>query len=109
MHKCAGIHDAMTTITNTKHKTSEQHVDLSLSWSNRDFKDLGKIQEWFEQHEPFNLSEGRLCSLSSGLTATDGDGVDCDITEEVGAKIQKKLDNVSVAEASLKEMIKFIP
>ena len=28
----------------------------------RDFKDLGKTQEWFEQHEPFNLSEGRLCS-----------------------------------------------
>ena len=34
MHKCAGIHDAMTIITNTKHKTSEQHVDLSLSRSN---------------------------------------------------------------------------
>ena len=27
MHKCAGIHDAMTPITNTKHKTSKQHVD----------------------------------------------------------------------------------
>ena len=48
------------------------------------------------------MSEGRLCSLSTGLTATDGDGVNCDITEEVGAKIQKKLDNIGVAEASLK-------
>ena len=59
-------------------------------WRNlpqRDFKDLGKIQEWFEQHEPFNLSEGRLCSLSSGLTATDGHGMNCDITEEVGDMI----------------------
>ena len=40
--------------------------------------------------------------ISSGLTATDGDGMNCDITEEVGAKIQKMLDNISVAEASLK-------
>ena len=102
MHRCAGIHDAMTTLTNTKHKTSEQHVDLSISRSNRDFKDLCKIQEWFDQHEPFNLNEGRLRSLSSGLTAAEGDGINCDSTEEVGAKIQMKLNNVSVTEASLK-------
>lgn len=60
------------------------------------------IQEWFDQHEPFNLNEERLRSLSSGLTATDGDGVNCHNTEQIGANIQKQLDNVSVAEASIK-------
>ena len=31
MHKCAGIHEAMTTMTNMKTKTSEQHVELGRS------------------------------------------------------------------------------
>ena len=53
LHKCAGVHDAMITITNLKHKTSEQHVELGISRSKRDFKDLNRIQEWFNQHEPF--------------------------------------------------------
>ena len=28
MHKCAGIHDAMTTVTKLKHRMSEQHIEL---------------------------------------------------------------------------------
>ena len=95
MHKCAGIHNAMTTITNSEHRTSEQHVDLGTSRSNRDFRDLSKIQEWFNHH--------KLRSLSSGLTATDGDGINCHNTEEVGRKIQRHLDNISVLEASIKK------
>ena len=102
MHKCAGIHDAMTSMTNAKHQTSEQHMELGTSRSNRDFADLHNVQEWFNQHEPFDLNELRLRSLSSGLTASHGDGVNCDKTEEVGAHIQKKLDNMNVVEASIK-------
>ena len=96
MHKCAGVHDAMTTITNLKHNTSDQHVELGISRSKYDFRDLCSIQEWFDQHEPFDINEPRLRSLSSGLTATDGDGISCDITEQIGAKLQERLDNVTV-------------
>ena len=102
MHRCAGVHEAMTTLTNLKHMTSEQHIELGISRSRRDFKDLSKIQEWFDQHEPFDLNEPRLRSLSSGLTAADGDGINCDRTEVVGAKIQKSLDNMTVLEASIR-------
>ena len=102
MHKCAGVHEAMTSMTNVKHKTSEQHIELGTSRSNRDFADLHNIQEWFNQHEPFDLNEPRLRSLSSGLTSSDGDDVNCHKTEEVGAHIQKKLDNMNVVEASIK-------
>ena len=66
IHKCAGVHNAMTTVTNYEHRTSEQHIDLRTSRSHRDFRDLGKIQEWFNHHKPFNLSEHKLRSLSSG-------------------------------------------
>lgn len=41
-------------------------------------------------------------SLSSGLTAADGDGVNCDKTEQVGAKIHEQLNKVSVTEATIK-------
>ena len=39
MHKCAGVHDAMTTTTSLKHNTSDQGPD---------------------QHEPFDINEPRL-------------------------------------------------
>ena len=103
MHKCARVHNAMTTITNSEHRTSEQHVDLGTSRSYRDFIDLGKIQEWFDHHEPFNVNEHKLQSLSSGLTAADGDIINCHNTEEVGRKIQKHLDNIKILEASIKK------
>ncbi len=53
-------------------------------------------------YKPFNLNQPKLCSLSSGLTDSEGDGVNCDEAEQVGAKIHKKLDNVSVVDASIK-------
>ena len=40
--------------------------------------------------------------LSSGLTASDDDSVKCYKTEEIGANIQRKHDNVCVVEATIK-------
>jgi len=102
MHKCAGIHDAITTATNLKHRTSEQHIELGASRSKRDYEDLRKIQNWFNVFEPFNQHQPQLCSLSSGLTASDEDNVNCDQTEQIGAKIHLQLDNVSIVDASIK-------
>ena len=102
LHKCAGIHDAMTRATNLQHRTSEQHMELGTSRSKRDQEDLAKIQSWFCQYEPFHHNQPKLCSLSSGLTASEDDGVNCDQTERVGAKIHKQLSNVRVTDASIK-------
>ena len=60
MHKCAAVHRSMTTLTGLNHHTSDQHIDLGTSRSNRDFRDLNSIQQWFDQHEPFDLTEHRL-------------------------------------------------
>ena len=92
MHKCAAVHDAMTTVTDLKHMTSEQHVEFGTSRNTRDYEDLIKVQDWFDQHEPFDLNEPNLHSLSSGLSAADGDDTNCDETETVGMKIHKNLD-----------------
>ena len=102
MHKCAGVHDAMTTATGLKHRTSEQHIEIGTSRSKRDYEDLKKIQEWLNQHDPFNPNQPKLFSLSSGLTAADDDNVNCDQTKQVGANIHKKLDDMNVIDASIK-------
>ena len=66
MHRCAAVHDALTTATHIKQVSSEQHIDLSTSRCNQYFSDLGKIQEWFDVHVPFDSEEWRLRYLSSG-------------------------------------------
>ena len=82
--------------------SSEQHIELGSSRSKHDYDDLTKIKKWFDEHDPFDTNDGKLRSLSSGLTACECDGVNCDDTESVGAKLQKQLHNVSMAKASIK-------
>ena len=60
MYKCAGVHDAMTTITSLKHNTCDQHVELGISRCKCDLEGLCSIQEWFDQHEPFDMNEPGL-------------------------------------------------
>ena len=43
-----------------------------------------KIQEWFDQHEPFDVKEVKLQSLSSELTTNEGDDINPDKAEELG-------------------------
>ena len=102
MHKCAAIHRSTTTLTGLNHDTSEQHVDLETFRSNYDFHDLNNIQQWLDQHEPFDLTEKRLRSLSSGLIAADDDCINCDKAEEIGARIQEQLNNLSILDASIR-------
>jgi len=88
MHRCAGIHNAMSTLTKMEHRTSEQHVDLSRSRRKRHWSDMEKIDLWFRNHDPFAADVSTLRSLSTGLTAQENDGINCDDAETVGATIQ---------------------
>ena len=89
MHKCM-MPTLHTQICSTELANS------MLNWELLDCEDVRSFQRWFDQHEPFDLDEHRLHSLSSGLTATDGGGINCDKNEEVGMKLQKQLDNISI-------------
>ena len=64
------------------------------------------VFNWVSRHNPFHASQPELRSLSSGLTALDGDGLNCGAVEEIGQYIQKTRDNVNVLECSLKRSIK---
>ena len=102
MHKCASVHDAMCTLTQLQHITSEQHVELGQSRCERDPQDCEKILHWFGDHNPFDLATSKLSSLTTGLTDRNDDDINCDRVEEVGVEIQKKLDNCCFTAASIK-------
>ena len=102
LHKFGEIEQSMRAVTNTKRESSEQHVELGRSRRQRDFEDLQKILSWFHRFDPFECTDTRLRSLSSGLVAQVGDGINCDDAEEVGYEIQKRLDNQAVDDAKVK-------
>ena len=102
MHRRAGIHEAMTTLTNMKRNASQQHVKLTLSWWQRDMEWMEKINLWLHTHNPCNLTTEALQSLSAGLTASDGDNIDCENTKNAGLQMQRILDWVYLKEVLTK-------
>ena len=81
----------MTDVTGLVHRTSDQHVELGSTRCNRDVGDFKTILKWLAQNNPFDIQRPKLTSLSSGLTASDGDGVNCDEVEEVGLLLEENL------------------
>ena len=92
----------MTYVTGLVHRTSDQHVELGSTRCNRDVGDLNTILKWLAQHNPFDIQRLELRSLSSGLTVSDGNGVNCHEVEEIGFLLQGKLYDFKYHEASTK-------
>ena len=69
-----------------------RQVSSILNFADQDasviYRTHSKIQEWFDQYEPFDVKEIKLWSLSSGLTTTEGDDINPHKAKEVGLKIQ---------------------
>ena len=99
MHRCAEIHNSMSSLTSLLHVSSEQHVELGVSRKRRDNIDLQKMISWFNYHNPFLITDPCLKSLSTGIIATEE--INCDDAETVGENIQKSLDNLTVEEAKV--------
>ena len=102
MHRCAEVRNAMVQLTHLMNTSSDQHRELATPRASRDQADVMKLVCWFSERDPFTTAECRLYSLSSGVTASEGDGINCDSAEEVGAKIQQKMDGVGFQEVVLK-------
>jgi hypothetical protein len=93
----------MTQLIGMYHVTSDQHVEVGESRTNRDECDQQKLVTRFESHDPFRGYGTGLVCLSSGLTAVDGDGIKCDQAEDVGAAIQMPMDGLPFRCCSEKE------
>jgi len=61
-----------------------QRVKMGKSCIPQNSDDVIKLVTWFHSHNPFAVGN-RLFSLSSGITASEGDGVICDTADIVGS------------------------
>src|SRR5277367_6169558 len=50
----------------------------------------------------YDVTDGRLRSITSGIVANDTDNVNCDESEDVGMRIMKKMDSRSFRDVKLK-------
>jgi len=80
-----------------------QHQELGKSRALRDNRDLLKLLDFLEPHNPFQLSHDcRLHSLTSGIVASASDNINCDEVEEVGADIMHHIDGLCFTDVRLK-------
>ena len=104
-HKCAAVRNAMESFTHLEHQIDDSSpAELGKSHIKRDVEDVNKIIDWFRSHNPFTVADARLHSLSTGIAASDSDGINCDIAEEVGAKVMEKMDNITFSEVVLRKV-----
>ena len=103
MHQCATVHNSMTTLTGLHQKTSEQHTEMGDSRVKRDMLDQNKVLAWLEARNPFHRPNNLLCSLSSGLTAGDADGITCDEAEKIGSAIHMEMNGRTFTDIVIKK------
>ena len=83
MHRCASVHNAKISIKNVLHKISEQQTELAQSRKKRDNDDLMKINNLFNTYNSFTLDDSSLRSLSTGLTPSEENDINCDDADSV--------------------------
>ena len=82
---------------------SNQDGELGASRIKGDNEDLENTKLWIEKHNLFDDNEPLLRSTATGLTATEGDGINCDKAEKNGQAIQDQLDDISITESAIKK------
>ena len=90
----------MSNLTKAQNTSSDQHIDASDVSVARDDSDFNKLLDWLNDHNPFDRSEKRLKSLSTGIIADKE--LSCEKAETVGNTIQEQLDNMKLCEVKIK-------
>jgi len=103
VHKTAGVKTALSNLADVEYcHDVVHHPELGKSRARRDNVDLVKMLDFFRCHNPFDSSESRLRCLTSGITAMESDGINCDKADEVGAKIVQRMDGMPFSDVSLR-------
>jgi len=97
MHKSAGVFSSLNSFTEFGN-TEVSHIDLGDSRRRHDISDIHKLIDWFEKNDPFQVSDHRLHSLFSGITAGEEDDINCDGAEAVGDCLMEKMNNMMFSE-----------
>jgi len=100
----ASVHEAMSSLSNVKVTSSDQHIERSSKRMLIDTNDLMTFYRWLEARNPFNMKDEHLYSLSSGLVSIKSeDSVNAEEAEKIGLSIQESLDSISFTEAKIKK------
>ena len=100
-HRIPGIHETITDLTRSKHKTSVQHAEMSDSRIKKDNQTLQQLNAWFDTNNSFDMSYPELCNLSTGLVAMKEDNINCDEAEIVGEAIKTKLSGAEILSCTI--------
>ena len=99
--ECSSIHAAMVSLTDVEKRTVE-HVEVSDARIKRDRADLDKVVEFLHTYSPFRFSDNsRLISLATGVSASSGDGVNCDLAFDLGFIAQQRWDGKRFGEVKV--------
>lgn len=103
LHRCAGVNSSLNILARLDSSIERtQHTEMGETRRQRDWYDLGKMIDFFKQHDPFDVSNGQLRSLTSGITISNFT-ITCDDPENVGRLIMLSMDNVSYNDVSIKK------
>lgn len=80
---------------------SEHHIKVMSSRQIKDSHDVEILLQQFKLRKQYHPDNPSLCSLSSSLTATSQDLLNCGNAEQEGQEIQKKLTGKSIEDASI--------
>ena len=109
VHKCATVHTAMLTLTDLVQSADEvHHEDSSKSKAKRDFTDTTKLLQWLEACNPFDTVDTRLRSLTTGVSASETNLVNCDNAEDVGAAIMQHMSGLPYCDVTIKKADKVV-
>ena len=70
MHRCAEIHNSVSSLVSLLHAKGEHHVELGVSRKRRNNIDLQKIISWFNDHSPFSITEPCLKGINCNNAET---------------------------------------
>jgi hypothetical protein len=99
----AAMHEAMSTLVRVDMSKDDHHKEMGKARILRDNKDVACLNAWFVDRSPFTCQGPSLRCLSTGKTATEGDGINCDMVEEVGALIHSSMDLAVFTDVTLRK------
>ena len=102
LYRNASLTAAVNDLTKIRCEASESHIDTTASRVSRDYNDVCKLLAWFKDHDPFDITDDSLRSLSTGLCSSNKDGVNCDEAKTIGEQMQREMNGKIFSEVSLK-------
>ena len=106
----AGVHESMIKLSGISTDSRDQNIDMGMKRRNCDYDHSQQFFNWFEIRNPFNMEDGNLYSLSTGLVPVYvKDPVNWDQAGIIGARVQESFDDSKFTEIKIKKKSLFVP